>query len=266
MGEGTSGADAGLTTARATLRLGQIVVVGGGCYGSYYVRQLARACTAGAISWTRLIVVDRDPDCSVARLPETERPPNLRVEIAEWAEYFSRFLGVASERPHETTRDTIVPSPLMPHLMAEWLLLRARVRWPGRDIGVASLGGAPAVPWQMTGGDGTHFVSFAEWICPINCIEPARCPATRGERTWSLPTALEAYVADEVRAGRPIEGPFVFHCSHRAYGVGMIDVSTVLAADAAIAERGALGPASFLVGTASHCHGALQRIEIGPVD
>ena len=183
MGEGTSGADAGLTMARATLRLGQIVVVGGGCYGSYYVRQLARAFAAGAITWSRLIVVDRDPDCSVGRLPETERPPNLRLEIAEWAQYFSHFLGVASERPDEATRDTIVPSPLMPHLMAEWLLLRARARWPRRAIGVASLGGAPAVPWQMTGADGTHFVSFAEWICPINCIEPVRCPATRGERT-----------------------------------------------------------------------------------
>lgn len=243
--------------------MGQVVVVGGGCYGSYYVRQLARAFVAGVITWTRLVVVDQDPDCAVARLPEGERPPNLLVEVAEWGQYLSRYLGAASERRKDAARDTIVPSPLMPHLLAEWLVLRARARWPGRDVGVAPLASAPAVPWQMTGVDGTHFVSFAEWICPINCIEPARCPATRGVRTWSLPTALASYVADEVRAGRPLEGPFVFHCSHRAYGVGMIDVSSVLAADAAIAERGARGAASFLVGTASHCHGALQRLEIG---
>jgi hypothetical protein len=189
----------------------------------------------------------------------------LRVEHATWSEYFSRFLGDASERPDECARDTIVPSPLMPHLMAEWLLRRARERWPERDVGVAPLTSAPAVPWRMTGPDHTQFVSFAEWICPINCIEPARCPATKGERTWSLPAALEAYVADEAGAGRPVEGPFVFHCSHRAYGVGMIDVSTVLAADAAMAERGERGAASFLVGTTSHCHGALQRLAIGPV-
>ena len=244
--------------------MGQIVVVGGGCYGSYYVRQLARAFAAGAITWARLVVVDRDPDCVVSRLPVGDRPPDLWLEIDEWGTYFSRYLGAASERPEQSTRDTIVPSPHMPHLMAEWLVQRARARWPGREVGVAPLVTAPAVPWQMTGADGTHFVSFAEWICPINCIEPARCPATKGDRTWSLPTALEAYVGDEVRAGRPLEGPFVFHCSHRAYGVGMIDVSTVLAADAAIAERGALGASSFLVGTASHCHGALQRLEIGP--
>lgn len=250
--------------ARAPLNFGRIVVVGGGCYGSYYVRQLGRAAEAGAATWSELVVVDRDPQCLVARLPMAERPERLRLEIANWADYFSRFLGNASTSATPTGPDTIVPSPLMPHLMAEWLLARARERWPRRDISVGPLGTAPAVPWQMTGADNTHFVSFAEWICPINCIEPARCPATRGERTWSLPVALASYVADEVGAGRAVEGPFVFHCSHRTFGVGMIDVAEVLAADAAIAGRGERGAASFLVGTTSHCHGALQRIEIGP--
>jgi hypothetical protein len=119
------------------------------------------------------------------------------------------------------------------------------------------------VPWQRAGGDGTHYVSFAEWTCPINCIEPPRCPHTRGERTWSLPPAIEHYVQVERAGGRPLEGPFVFHCAHRAYGVGMLDVADVLAADRAIAERGAQGAADFLVGTASHCHGALQRLVVG---
>jgi hypothetical protein len=43
----------------------------------------------------------------------------------------------------------------------------------------------------------------------------------------------------------------------------MIDVSDVVAADAAIAVRAADAAAEFFVGTASHCHGALQRIVIG---
>ena len=259
---GTSGADQARPSAPLTF--GRIVVVGGGCYGSYYVRQLARAAAAGAATWTHLIVVDRDVACRVAQMPEADRPEALHVEVATWDEYFSHALAEAAERPADRSCDAIVPSPLMPHLMAEWLLRRARSRWPDRQVGVAPLGSAPAVPWQMTGADGTHFVSFAEWICPINCIEPVRCPATKGERTWSLPAALGAYAADEGIAGRPIEGPFVFHCSHRAYGVGMIDVADVLAADKAISERAANAAASFLVGTVSHCHGALQRIDVGP--
>ncbi|MEP6990722.1 MAG: hypothetical protein ABJA80_07330, partial [bacterium] len=157
----------------------------------------------------------------------------------------------------------IVPSPLMPHLMADWLVQRARARWPARDVTVAPLETTPAIPWQMAGADGTHYVSFAEWVCPINCIEPARCPATRGERSWSLPPALREYAAAERAAGRALAGPFVFHCSHRTHGVGMIDVRDVVAADAEIASMPEGQAAAVLVGTASHCHGALQRIVLG---
>ena len=57
--------------------------------------------------------------------------------------------------------------------------------------------------------------------------------------------------------------PLLFHCRHRAYGVGMIDVRDVIQADATIAERGGAGEAAFLVGTVSHCHGALRCITIG---
>ena len=126
---------------------------------------------------------------------------------------------------------------------------------------VQTLDGTLPVPWQRTGDDGTHYVSFAEWMCPINCIEPARCPVTRGERTWSLPPALRRYAADERSAGRGIE-PLLFHCTHRAYGVGMIDVRDVLDADQAIAAHAVGRGASFLIGTVSHCHGALRRLTL----
>ena len=260
---GTSGAERALRVARPTVRFGTIIVVGGGCYGSYYVRQLGRAAASGAATWSALVVVDRDSACRVSMLAEVDRPPGLRVEVATWDEYFSRYLADASTHAVETADDAIVPSPLMPHLMAEWLVRRARERWPSREVSVEPLGAAPAVPWQMVGADGTHYVSFAEWICPINCIEPARCPATKGERSWSLPPALVQYAADERAAGRPLEGPFVFHCSHRTHGVGMIDVRDVIAADASMATLNDVGATAFLVGTASHCHGALQRIVIG---
>ena len=70
----------------------------------------------------------------------------------------------------------------------------------------------------------------------------------------------------ERAAGRPMDGPFIFHCAHRAYGVGMLDVRDVrdvLAADRAIAARdGSTGELAFLVGTTSHCHGALRQIVV----
>ena len=244
-------------------QFGTIVVVGGGCYGGYYVRQLSRARAAGFATWSRLVVVDRNALCLVSTLQGNDRPPGLSLETVTWEAYFSSYLGAAAERPLEVVNDAIVPSPLMPHLLAEWLVQRARDRWPTRRIVVEPLGGVPGIPWQMTGADGTQYVSFAEWVCPINCIEPARCPATRGDRSWSLPPTLASYADDERAAGRPVVGPFVFHCAHRTHGVGMIDVRDVIAADATIAALDAAIPTTVLVGTASHCHGALQRIGMG---
>ena len=238
------------------------MVVGGGCYGGYYVRQLGRARAAGFAMWSRLVVVDRNAQCVVSTLQGNDRPPGLVLETATWEEFFSSYLEAATQRPLEVANDAIVPSPLMPHLLAEWLVQRARDRWPTRSIVVEPVAGIPDIPWQMTGADGTQYVSFAEWVCPINCIEPARCPATKGERSWSLPVALERYAAGEREAGRPLEGSFVFHCRHRTHGVGMIDVRDVIAADAAIARSGTLGERRMLVGTVSHCHGALQRIVV----
>jgi len=250
-------------SGRTVQRFGTIVVVGGGCYGSYYLRQLGRAARAKALEWDRLIVVDRDARCAATTAAPGELAP-FTLDVAEWQEFFRRHLDAAAEQPRRHDHDAIVPSPLMPHLMADWLMARAQARWPAREVRAVGLDSAPAVPWQRAGDDGTHYVSFAEWMCPINCIEPARCPHTRGERTWSMPVAVGAYADAERRAGRSVDGALVFHCAHRAYGVGMIDVADVLAADRVIAERAAQGQATFLLGTASHCHGALRRLVVGP--
>ena len=258
----TSAADAASDRGRAARAYGRIVVVGGGCYGSYYVRQLLRAERAGALTWQELVVVDRDPACAVSTLAPHDRPPRMRLVAAPWGEFFTGFLGAAVGEVDRAT-DAIVPSPLMPHLMADWLAVRARHRWPDRSVRIVPIAELPSIPWQRSGEDGTRYVSFAEWICPINCIEPARCPATRGPRSWSLPIALGSRAAGPAEKAQAAE-PLLFHCTHRAYGVGMIDVRDVILADATIAACGAAGEAAFIVGTVSHCHGALRCIAIGP--
>lgn len=257
--DGTSAADVPRAAGRRPQRYGRITVVGGGCYGGYYVRQLGRAERAGAVSWEELVVVDRAPQCAVAALPPDVRPPGMRLVVSEWRDYFSRYLPLVADDPAHDA-DAIVPSPLMPHLMADWLIERARDRWPARGVRIDPIEPVSGIPWQRAADDGTRYVSFAEWICPINCIEPARCPEIRDVRSWSLPVALQA-------SARAADGdaptPLLFHCTHRVYGVGMIDARDVVDADAAIAAQGATRQASFLLGTVSHCHGALRRITVG---
>jgi hypothetical protein len=237
-----------------------IVIVGGGCYGGYYVRQLHRAARARALEARSLIVVDHDASCAVARAlrDDGDAPPiETAVVVSDWREFFRAYLTRVADTPGMGERDAIVPSPLMPHLMADWIIERARARWPDRRVETLPVDSPLAVPWQRAGADGTYYVSFAEWTCPINCIEPRTCPHTRGPRDWSIPEALRTAMS----AGADLKGPVIFHCTHRAYGVGMIDTADVVEADRFIAAEGAAG-ADVLIGTASHCHGALNVLSI----
>jgi hypothetical protein len=245
---------------------GTVVVVGGGCYGSYYVRQLERASRAGALLADRVLVIDRDPGCRVATELRAGSDANAEIVVSDWTSFFDRYLGDAAAHgdAHSSERpDAIVPSPLMPHLMYEWLERRARARWPTRAVGIHPLDPPSGIPWQKRGADGTQYVSFAEWVCPVNCIEPELCPATRGPRSWSMPPAVLAVTEEARRNGRNLAGPVIFHCQHRAYGVGMFDTHDVIAGDALVQRAAAAGAAEVLVGTVSHCHGALTVLAIG---
>ena len=250
--------------SRAPLAFGTITVIGGGCYGSYYVRQLRRAAAAGAAAWDHLVVVDRDPDCAVARAERAATAKDrIELVVAEWGAHLTGVFDAACAAPARFARDAVVPSPLMPHLTAEWLLHRARLRWPTRAAGIRPLERPPVVPWERAGAGGRHYVSFATWTCPVNCVEPARCPAIRGERAWTMPDAMRAYVGEERARGAMLGDVAIFHCTHRTFGVGMFDVAEAVAADAQLAAWADAGPGELLVASVSHCHGALARLVVG---
>ncbi len=239
-----------------------MIVVGGGCYGHYYLRQLGRAARAGALGVEEVVVVDRDPACRVMRDP----PPEAAalpwcLSVGEWRPWFARTFA---EHADTAASDAIVPSPLMPHLFFEWLLDRATARWPTRSVALAPVPTPPdEIPWQRAAPDGRHYVSYATWMCPVNCIEPAKCPHTRDVRDWSLPVTIERWRDARAQEGDAFAGVITFHCTHRTHGVGMVDVAALQSADRLIAGAGERSAGVFLVGTLSHCHGALAALSVG---
>jgi hypothetical protein len=240
------------TSDRVTF--GDVIIVGGGCYGSFYARQLLRARARGKADWRQLIVVDRNPACGAAVDPELSAGCNFATE--EWGAFFDRFLARPPNR--DGPADAIVPSPLMPHLMYEWLVRRARARWPDRTIETRPLEVGPGTPYDVLHQDGTRYVSYADWLCPTHCIEPAICPVIRAPRSWEMTDAMERLAASIGAAG-----PALFVCRHRVHGVGMFDVSAVLAGDALVEQAGQEGARDVLVGTISACHGAASLLHLG---
>ena len=181
------------SSARVVLR--DVAIVGGGCYGTFYAGQLIQARERGKAEYRRLLVIDRDPDCRFAR--ELGPGDDRELVVEDWDRYFDRWLA----RDDDGAGDAIVPSPLMPHLMFAWLSRRARARWPGRLVEHRPLELDAETPYDVLAPDGTRYVSFADWLCPVHCIEPAICPVIRAPRSWEISDAAERLV--ERRARRP---------------------------------------------------------------
>ena len=242
------------------IAFGEVVIIGGGCYGSFYLGQLAKARAAGAATWTRLVVVDRDPACRAAL--QVGRVPDATLRIAEWAPFLADWLDPAVR----TADDRIVPSPLMPHLMASWLEARARARWPDRAVGMVPAHAEVGTPFdRLHPGDGVRYVSYADWLCPVHCIEPARCPAIRAPRGWEMRDAVVAWTAAR-RREHPTAGPALFACRHATYGVGMYAATLAFEGLAALEAEVAVHPtgADLVVGSISACHGAVGVLRVGP--
>jgi hypothetical protein len=280
----------------APLEWGDVIVIGGGCYGTFYVQQLERAAGLGRVRYQRLLVVDRNSECQVAR--ELGARADREVVVKDWGTFLDDYLAGAavadpapnslSARPPATEPPLgaacgdaaarksfrvrplgrlpahIVPSPLMPHLMYEWLVRRARARWPGRVIETRPVSEGPGTPYDVAAPDGTRYLSFADWLCPTHCIEPAICPVIRGPRTWEMTEALERLANRSADQGVS-SAPVLFTCRHQVFGVGAFGVEEVVRGDLAVAQAGAAGaPVSVLVGTISSCHGAVSLLHLGP--
>jgi hypothetical protein len=241
-----------------------VIVIGGGCYGTFYAGQLARARERGKARFRKVVVVDRDDACRARRELGGARKGEREFVVSDWTTFFDAFLGAARPEAPGEAQDYIVPSPLMPHLMFEWVLRRARARWPDRPVSVEPVPGTMGTPYDRTGADGTRYVSFADWICPTHCIEPAVCPAIGRARDWEMADAARALALRSQSAGEPLSGPALFVCRHHVFGVGTFAVDAVLAGDAIVQAAGANGTsAAVLVGTISSCHGALNLIRLG---
>lgn len=202
-----------------------------------------KAEAAGKITFGRIVVIDRDPSCAAAALVN-ER---VQLETAPWNDWLAEHLGRSGMGDH------LVPYHWAPHVLLDWLA--ADLGRHGLTLNRTSdLNDPPVLPpvlRRTRGGD--LALSYAEWLCPPACIEPALCPHTLGLKSWSLASEL-------ARAPHS----FVFPCTHLAYGVATIPLSAIFGVRDRLVEarlRGDIGPeAPVWVSSASHCHGLAARV------
>lgn len=232
------------------------LVLGGGCYGTFYARQLLRARDAGALDGVEVVVVDRNEEPPA----KTDLPPDpsLRFVVREW----DAFLDARLEDLAGDAEDRIVPSPFTPHLALSWLLRHLPEDRPELAWTLEPFARHPGTPWQLQREGGPLLVSHADWTCPVHCIEPATCPHTGGPRHWDLDRTVRDFAVALDDGGQAVAGLHLFHCHHVTHGVGAYPAREIVRARREMAV-GAVPGSRYLVGTISHCHGALHLLIAG---
>jgi hypothetical protein len=185
--------------------------------------------------------------------------PDVALYVQEWGDFLDGWLDARSRSPD----DRLVPSPLMPHLMAEWLLRKARATYgEGRAALIPAT--APAgTPFDMLHPvDGVRYLSHADWTCPVHCIEPATCPVIKAPRQWEMGDTVGAWTTAH-REHHPTAGPVLFTCRHLTHGVGMYPVTDAFRAleelDLLVTQH---GRADLVIGSISACHGAMAVLRV----
>ncbi|MCS7207438.1 MAG: hypothetical protein NZ951_05850 [Dehalococcoidia bacterium] len=228
-----------------------IVVIGGGCYGTYHAGQLLKACRAGRLQ-ARVIVVDRNPACrAVQRLTGD---PHFAFICQEWEAFLRPWLWAPPPDAH------LVPAPFTPHLALRWLAWAVQeVLAPSARVMAEPLPLQPPIPFVYHAPDGQTYVSYATWRCPPTCIEPDLCPHTRGARDWSLAPTLEAFAPSQ----EGVRQWCIFPVRHLAYGIATIPAPLFPQARDSLVQRFRQeGPVRALVATVSHCHGVVGVLRI----
>lgn len=216
------------------------VIIGGGCYGTYYVRQLLAARDRGKIEWGRILVLDRDIDCPVARLG-LEDVEVVQTRWEAWnPEPFRALLKHAQ----------LVPAPIAPHVLKHWIENRLSGSWIVKDARWDRP--VPQLPYAAVLDRGTLVLSHAPGMCPTNCIEPRKCPLTRNARDWEMSQTVKSLGAADLTQ--------VFVCAHFAYGVGTIPFRDIFEAfdrfDVVDTAQ------TIAIATVSGCHGLIDLVTI----
>lgn len=188
---------------------------------------------------SKIIIVDKNK----RSLQEASRLP-IETAVSDGTFYLSQFLS------KERKADYLIPAVPF-HFVFEFILVQTRPFGAKRGK-VPVLSGLPN---PIMGKNGDLYTSFANFLCPEDCPEPARyCTVTRKRREKPLYDILAN-----------LQGPFeskVIRSEQLSRGVGGFRMKALLALLEEL-KSGRTSDRPFLISTACRCHGVTSRLSFG---
>ncbi|HEX5038402.1 MAG TPA: hypothetical protein VFX30_14700 [bacterium] len=229
------------------------ILLGGGCFGSFYARQLLRG--ADRLGVGTIHVVDKDPECRVRS--DFGDAARIAYHIQDWKDFLIPYFEtcIARREAGETVTDQYVPPTFAPHILMELFIEEAAREIPSLRFERRPFEAEVGTPVDMLLPAGTRALSFATWTCPASCIEPPTCPHTRGPKDWDIKTHL----TKTAKAG----SLHIFQCRHYAMGVGTIPVSAIVEEFLKFRDVvRAPGTHRAAMASVSSCHGLIGLVEV----
>jgi len=240
---------------REKIIAGTFHVVGGGCFGCQYAKWLLRARELGWLEFSRLKIIDRDPGCRWAR--ENDNAGGVELVVSDWMEYFSNL--ISTNEVISDSNDHWVPAPLSPHILFEGFCRAAESRFGGLKSSPVKFANQVGTPVQIPLESGALAVSFAEWTCPVNCIEPPTCPAIHRPRHWDMKRNLGKYFSKR----QEVFSWHVLQCRHLIHGVGTIPLRDIYDEyQKFLRTLEGQGNLELVVATVSGCHGLIAQASL----
>lgn len=230
-----------------------LVVIGGGCSGSFHAARLLTAIERGLIEKSRLLIVDRNSENRATE--NLTRRDSVSFVRADWFTFLRDYFD--NYRPGSGAR--LIPAHMAPHLLFEVAASHVAAR-TGMSVEMEPLHASFDLPFDKEGERGIRYISAAAWLCPFSCIEPEICPATRGTRDWDLSVLVPRVMKSKA------DMSVVFKTTHFAWGVGAIECDSIISAYERIVELSKKKENGrnlhIAIATTSNCHGVVGMLKV----
>lgn len=167
-------------------------------------------------------------------------------------------------------KDTLVPDHTAKHVLFQVFLDVTKKYFPNLKTEPVVFKSDFTTPFLHKSDDESVWaVSYATWVCPPDCEEPAICPHIKDKRSWNFNesfTKLFASLSADTHAYRFSCLPLVEEISQIPMIKIQNGISNYLEKVAGNNQSKMTHPLKIIVATHSHCHGILGQFGLQPVN
>lgn len=237
-----------------------IYLLGGHQLAADYITKLFKAREEGLLSFSRIFSVDP----ALQTIVDKKFKSSVTSIKLEYHEFMAQVIG--GDFSLSLTHDLLIPDHTAPHVLFQVFcsLVKTDSQLKNASVEVLPFNTDLGLPFQKTFDSGISALSFAQWVCPLECTEPGICPKIEYTRTWDFNETFQF-----VKRTEETNPDFLlnaFSCSQLVYGIASLSFADILREWQRVItlyQKPSPNPLLFLVATFSRCHGivGLGKIE-----